>query len=34
MDSQAVRLANAIHPASWTGKVVSLDFDDDAYLPR
>ena len=28
----AVRLANAIHLSSWTGKEVSLDFDDDEYL--
>ena len=28
----AVRLANAIHLSSWTGKEVPLDFDDDEYL--
>ena len=27
-----VRLANAIHLSSWTGKEVSLDFDEDEYL--
>src|SRR5215204_1042003 len=27
-----VRLANAIHLSSWTGKAVSLDFDEDEYL--
>ncbi|HEX5906614.1 MAG TPA: Gfo/Idh/MocA family oxidoreductase [Propionibacteriaceae bacterium] len=27
-----VRLANAIHLSSWTGKDVSLDFDEDEYL--
>jgi predicted dehydrogenase len=27
-----VRLANAIHLSSWTGKEVSLDFDEDDYL--
>ncbi len=27
-----VRLANAIHLSSWTGREVSLDFDEDDYL--
>ena len=27
-----VRLANAIHLSSWTGREVSLDFDEDEYL--
>jgi len=27
-----VRLANAIHLSSWTGKAVSMDFDEDEYL--
>lgn len=27
-----VRLANAIHLSSWTGKEVSLDFDEDEFL--
>jgi predicted dehydrogenase len=27
-----VRLANAIHLSSWTGKEVPLDFDEDEYL--
>jgi len=27
-----VRLANAIHLSSWTGKEVSLDFDEEGYL--
>ena len=27
-----VRLANAIHLSSWTGKAVSLHFDEDEYL--
>ena len=27
-----VRLANAIHLSSWTGRVVSLDFDEDEFL--
>ena len=27
-----VRLANAVHLSSWTGKEVSLDFDEDEYL--
>jgi predicted dehydrogenase len=27
-----VRLANAIHLSSWTGKEVPLEFDDDLYL--
>ena len=27
-----VRLANAIHLSSWTGKEVPLDFDEDVYL--
>ncbi len=27
-----VRLANAIHLSSWTGKEVPLDFDEDQYL--
>src|SRR5829696_2134403 len=27
-----VRLANAIHLSSWTGKAVSLDFDEEKYL--
>jgi len=29
-----VRLANAIHLSSWTGKEVSLDFDEDEYLTQ
>lgn len=27
-----VRLANAIHLSSWTGREVSIDFDEDEYL--
>jgi hypothetical protein len=27
-----VRLANAIHLSSWTGREVGLDFDEDAFL--
>ena len=27
-----VRLANAIHLASWTGREVSIDFDEGEYL--
>ena len=27
-----VRLANAIHLSSWTGREVSLAFDEDEYL--
>jgi predicted dehydrogenase len=27
-----VRLANAIHLSSWTGREVPLDFDEDEYL--
>ena len=27
-----VRLANAIHLASWTGREVSMDFDEGEYL--
>jgi predicted dehydrogenase len=27
-----VRLANAIHLSSWTGREVGLDFDEDEYL--
>ena len=27
-----VRLANAIHLSSWTGKEIPLDFDEDDYL--
>jgi len=29
---KGVRLANAIHLSSWTGKEVSLDFDQDEFL--
>ncbi|MGO4690850.1 Gfo/Idh/MocA family protein [Glaciibacter sp. 2TAF33] len=29
---KGVRLANAIHLSSWTGKEVSLDFDEDEFL--
>jgi predicted dehydrogenase len=29
---KGVRLANAIHLSSWTGKEVSLDFDESEYL--
>jgi hypothetical protein len=27
-----VRLANAIHLSSWTGREIPLDFDEDEYL--
>jgi predicted dehydrogenase len=27
-----VRLANAIHLSSWTGREVSMDFDEDEFL--
>ncbi|MFT2817485.1 Gfo/Idh/MocA family protein [Leifsonia sp. A12D58] len=29
---KGVRLANAIHLSSWTGKEVSLDFDEDEFI--
>jgi predicted dehydrogenase len=29
---KGVRLANAIHLSSWTGREVSLDFDEDEYM--
>jgi predicted dehydrogenase len=29
---QGVRLANAIHLSSWTGREVALDFDEDEFL--
>ena len=29
-----VRLANAIHLSSWTGKEVPLDFDENEYLAQ
>jgi predicted dehydrogenase len=29
---KGVRLANAIHLSSWTGREVSLDFDEDEFL--
>jgi hypothetical protein len=29
---QGVRLANAIHLSSWTGREVPLDFDEGEYL--
>jgi predicted dehydrogenase len=29
---KGVRLANAIHLSSWTGREVSLDFDEDDFL--
>jgi len=31
---RGVRLANAIHLSSWTGKEVSLDFDEDEFLAQ
>ena len=32
LNANGVRLANAIHLSSWTGREVSLDFDEDEYL--
>jgi hypothetical protein len=29
---KGVRLANAIHLASWTGREVSIDFDEGEFL--
>jgi predicted dehydrogenase len=29
---RGVRLANAIHLSSWTGREVPLDFDEDEFL--
>jgi hypothetical protein len=29
---KGVRLANAIHLSSWTGREVPLDFDEDEFL--